>query len=160
MPGRLAGLAAVLAVLGILPGAAGGAAAQIGGKPIAGGNPTPGTPQPEPPSLADRITLTGCVEVAKAASVADGNTVTDSKFQLTGAERVDRLPPDTGGSSLASSAASRTYRLAVIESQLSPFVGTRVEISGEVLPRPSAAPPAMPPTVRVEFVQKIAKSCT
>jgi len=28
------------------------------------GNPTPGTPQPDPPNLADRITLTGCVRWA------------------------------------------------------------------------------------------------
>jgi hypothetical protein len=137
-----------------------GVAAQIGGKPVVGGNPTPGTPQPDPPSLADRITLTGCVEIAKAPPAVDGNTVTDSKFQLTGAERVSRVPPDTGGSAASSSPASRLYRLAAIESQLSPFAGTRVEISGEVLPGSASAPPATPPTLRVEFVQKIAKSCT
>jgi hypothetical protein len=135
------------------------AAAQIGGKPIVGGNPTPGTPQPDPPNLADRITLTGCVEVAKTSPVVDGNTVTDSKFQLTGAELVSRVPPDTGGSALASSPASRTYRLTVIESQLSPFVGVKVEISGEVLPRPGGSPPAASPTLQVEFVQKLSASC-
>src|SRR5262249_22058303 len=96
-------------------------AAQIGGKPVVGGNPTPGTPQPDPPSLADRVTLSGCVEAAKSAPAVDGNTVTDSKFRLTSAERVNRVPPDTGGSPLASSPASGVYRLAAIESQLSPF---------------------------------------
>src|SRR5215510_15668233 len=134
-----------------------GVEAQIGGKPVTG-NPTPGTEQPAPPNLADRITLTGCVEVAKAAPVVDGNTVTDAKFQLTGAEPVNRNPPDTGGSALASSSPSHTYRLAVIESQLSPYVGAKVEISGEILQR-SAASQAAPPTIQVEFVQKLSASC-
>jgi hypothetical protein len=151
---RTFALAAALAVV-----LAAGAAAQIGGKPIVGGNPTPGTPQPDPPNLADRITLTGCVEVAKASAAVDGNTVTDSKFQLTGAELVSRVPPDTGGSALASSPAGRTYRLAAIESQLSPFVGGKVEISGEILPRPQGLPPSAPPTIQVEFVQKLSASC-
>jgi hypothetical protein len=139
-----------------------GAAAQIGGKPVIGGNPTPGTPQPDPPKLADRITLTGCVELAGGAPGAgsagsagsnDGNTVLDLKYRLTAAERVDRVPPDTGGSDAASAALSRTYRLAAIDSQLSPFVGTKVEISGEVLTRPV-------PTVQVEFVQKLRDTCS
>jgi hypothetical protein len=108
-------------------------AAQIGGKPVAGGNPTPGTPQPDPPRLEDRITLTGCVEIVSTAPAVDGNTVSEERFKLSG--------------------APTTYRLAGIESQLSPFVGTKVEISGEVLKRPV-------PTLQVEFVQKIAAKCT
>jgi hypothetical protein len=150
---RLAGLVVVALAM------ASGAAAQIGGKPIAGGNPTPGTPQPDPPNLADRITLTGCLDVTKVAPVVDGNTVTDAKFQLTAAERVDRVPPDTGGSTLTSSEQRQTYRLAAIESQLSPFAGTKVEISGELLPRAAGSPSTTPPTLQVEFVQKLAKTC-
>ena len=62
-------------------------AGQIGGKLITGGNPTPGTPQPEPPNVADRVTATGCVELvskkdAKPAAV-DGNAVMDSRYVLT-----------------------------------------------------------------------------
>jgi len=109
------------------------AAAQSGGTPIKGGNPTPGTAQPDPPNVEDRITLTGCVEIVKTAPAVDGNTVSEERFKLSG--------------------APTTYRLAAIESQLSPFVGTKVELSGEVLKRPV-------PTIQVEFVQKIAKSCT
>jgi len=141
------------------------AGAQIGGKPVNGGNPTPGTEQPAPPTLADRVTLTGCLQLTSksgnltaSSGAIDGNAVIDSRFELTGAERQTNLPVDTGGSPLAAAAASRTYRLAAIESQLSPFVGTKVEISGEILMRPAGAPPA-PPTLQVEFVQKLGASC-
>ena len=112
-------------------------AAQIGGTPINGGNPTPGTPQPDPPSVADRITVTGCVQLAKDAPKAapDGNTVVDSRYVLT---------PEGPG--------KLTYKLAAIESQLSPFVGAKVEISGE---------PKTPGSnvLQVEFVGRRAGRC-
>jgi hypothetical protein len=139
-------------------------AAQIGGKPVTG-NPTPGTEQPAPPNLADRVTLTGCLQLAStgrsgtASTVVDGNAVVDSRFELTDAQREPNVPPDTGGSALTTGPASRTYRLAAIESQLSPFVGTKIEVSGEILP-PAAGSPQAAPTLQVEFVQKIAKTCT
>jgi hypothetical protein len=132
------------------------------------GNPTPGTLQPAPPNPADRITLTGCVEAVSpggsdAPTTADPNTPNDSKFILTEAKRENRVPPDTGIATAASAATSRIYRLAAIDSALSPFVKTKVEISGEVLPSISNASgggaAANAPTLRVEFVQKIARSC-
>lgn len=112
--------------------------AQIGGKPITGGNPTPGTPQPEPPNVADRVTVTGCVQLAakkdgKAAAV-DGNTVTDSRYVLTAVGGPDKI----------------TYRLEAIESQLSPFAGAKVEITGEKKPKD---------VLLVEFVQKLSATC-
>jgi hypothetical protein len=141
-----------------------GAAAQGGGKP-ARGNPTPGTPQPEPPNPADRITLTGCVQLAPGRSLAavDSNTPSDSRFALTHAERQKTVPPGTGGSAIAEGSANRTYRLEAIESQLSAFVGTKVEISGQVKRRTGSAPGegrGNAPTLQVEFVQKIAAACS
>jgi hypothetical protein len=138
--------------------------AQSGGKLVTG-NPTPGTEQPTPPNLADRMTVTGCLQLASKTGTAatgaiDGNTVVDSRFELTGAERRDNVPTDTGGSEHAGAATSRAYRLAAIESQLSPFVDTMVEVSGEVLPRSSQSPQTGPPTLQVEFVQKIAATCS
>ena len=131
-----------------------------------GGNPTPGTEQPAPPNLADRVTLTGCLQLASksanaagSSSAIDGNAVIDSRFALADAERQTNLPAETGGSPLTATETSRTYRLAAIESQLSPFVGTKVEISGEILPRAAASPPGAPPTVQVEFVQRLGASC-
>ena len=117
---------------------AAGVSAQGGGKPLKG-NPTPGTAQPDPPSLADRITLTGCVQPTpgRSTSAVDENTPSDTRFILTRAERRDVTPPGTGGSAAASSASGRAYRLEAIESQLSAFVGTKVEVSGEVKPRPA-----------------------
>jgi hypothetical protein len=153
---------AITAALTARPGA------QIGGKLVNGGNPTPGTEQPAPPNLADRVTLTGCLGLAPkssksgnlthSASAIDGNAVIDSRFELTAAERQSNLPADTGGSPAAAAASSRTYRLAAIESQLSPFVGTKVEISGEIL-RPDQSLQAAAPTLQVDFVQKLSASC-
>jgi hypothetical protein len=116
---------------------AGSAYAQIGGKPIRGGNPTPGTPQPDPPRVKDRITVTGCIDVAskdvKPSVGVDGNAVYDSRYVLASVERPAKI----------------IYRLAAIESQLSPFAGAKVEISGE--PKGTV--------LQVEFVQKLAASC-
>ena len=152
-------------VLALAAAFAVGVSAQSGGKPVKG-NPTPGTAQPDPPSLADRITLTGCVQAApgRSASAVEENTPTDNRFILTGAERRDVTPPVTGGSPAALSASGRAYRLEAIESQLSAFVGTKVEISGEVKPRPAGlrgqGSGTSIPTIQVEFVQKIAGLCS
>ena len=142
-----------------------GASAQSGGKP-AKGNPTPGTLQPDPPNPADRITLTGCVQAAPgrnaSASAADPNMPSDARFILASAEREKNVPSGTGGSELAATTSSRTYRLEAIDSQVSGFVGAKVEISGEVKARTASAPAengADAPTLQVEFVQKIAALC-
>jgi hypothetical protein len=110
--------------------------AQIGGTPIKGGNPTPGTPQPEPPNVADRIVVSGCVRLAKDAPKAapDGNTVIDARYVLM------------------ADGPEKQYKLAAIERQLSPFVGAKVEISGE--PKPPGSN-----ILHVEFVQKLAARC-
>lgn len=140
------------------------AAAQIGGKP-ATGNPTPGTAQPAPPNLSDRITLTGCLQPGPKGAAdnnvtPDGNTPGDMRAVLTSAERVDRVPPGTGGSVLAVNAASRTYRLEGLDSQFSPFMNTKVEISGEIRPRSSNdTGGGSVPTLLVEFVRKINARC-
>jgi hypothetical protein len=132
------------------------------------GNPTPGTSQPEPPNLADRITLVGCVQKAPATSAGseqfDPNTPTDSRYVLVEAERRNVVPAGTGGSALTQNVSSRTFRLEAIESQLSVFAGTKVEISGQLKPPAPASSPdataAGSPTLQVEFVQKIAASCS
>ena len=117
--------------------------AQGGGKP-ATGNPTPGIEQPAPPNVADRVTFTGCLQpVARAATTADPNAPSDSRFELTKATSAD------------TKASSKTYRLEGIDSQFSPFVGSKVEITGEL-----KAAGANPPTLLVEFVQRIAAKCS
>lgn len=131
------------------------ASAQGGGKP-ATGNPTPGTAQPDAPNLADRVTIVGCLQPLRASAAVDANTPTDSRYELVKAERVDRVPPGTGGSPAAARASAKTYRLEGIESVFSPFAGARVEVSGEV--KTSASPNT--PIVIVEFVQKLAAKCS
>src|SRR5438552_4232399 len=74
-------------------------------------NPTPGTPQPNPPNLADRVTLTGCVRWAApdgrgSVPTQELNTLSSSTFLLANATRVARVPPGTGTSDAAKKSAS------------------------------------------------------
>jgi hypothetical protein len=117
------------------------ASAQIGGKPTTG-NPTPGFAQPDPPNPANRVTFTGCLQsVAHAAETrADPSTPSNGRFELTKAERSEHT----------------TYRLQGIDSQFSPFVGSKVEITGEI----KGPANANPPTLLVEFVQRLAAKCS
>jgi hypothetical protein len=127
------------------------------------GNPTPGTPQPDPPNLADRITLTGCVRWAvpdgrKSVPAEELNTTSTSTFVLANAVRVARVPPGTGTSDAAKKSAGQTYRLSALNSALVPFVGARVEISGEIDDRPSRDGTAAPPILNIGFVQRLGKT--
>ena len=135
----------------------------------ASGNPTPGTAQPDPPNPADRVSVTGCVQAApksdgaQGATTTDPNTPSDSRFLLTNAARKNIVPAGTGGSALAAKATGRRYRLEAMDSQLSPFVGAKVEVSGEIKPPASNGAGESrtdAPTLRVEFVQKIAPTCS
>jgi hypothetical protein len=138
--------------------AAGVRAQQSPPSPPKTGNPTPGTPQPDPPELADRVTLTGCLETSPGVGAAptDAQTVpSDSRYVLARARKESRVPPGTGTSAAAGAPAAGVYRLEALEAQLSPVVGTQVEISGEVKPGAAGAAPVL----RVEFVQKIAAQC-
>ncbi len=126
------------------------------------GNPTPGTPQPDPPNLADRITLTGCVRWAApdgrgAVAAQDLNTPSASTFVLTGAARVTRVPPGMGTSDAAKKPAGQTYRLSALNSALVPFVGGRVEISGEIQD-PSPRDGVAAPILNVGFVQRLGRT--
>lgn len=130
--------------------------------PLLRGNPTPGTPQPEPPNAADRITVTGCVVRAEGVPVTfDGNTPSDMRYLLTGAKREKRVPLGTGTSPAAAAATGDRFRLSGIEATISPFAGTRVEISGQVETPSAEAAKAEPklPVLRVEFAKKIAATC-
>ena len=127
------------------------------------GNPTPGTPQPEPPKPADRIALTGCVVRADgAAATFDGNTPSDTRYVLTGARREKRVPAGTGTSPAAAAVTGDRFRLAGIEGTISPFVGTRVEVSGQIEAPSEEAAKSTPnlPVLRVEFVRKLASTCS
>ena len=127
------------------------------------GNPTPGTPQPDPPNLSDRITLTGCVRWAApdgrgSVPPQELNTFSTSTFVLMNAARVPRVPPGTGTSDSAKKSASQTYRLSALNSALVPFAGARVEISGEIDDRPPADGAASVPVLKVGFVQRLGKT--
>ena len=127
------------------------------------GNPTPGTPQPDPPRLADRITLTGCVRWATAngrgaVPTDELNAPSDSKFLLVNAAREERVPPGTGTSDAAKQSTRQMYRLSALNSALVPFVGSRVEISGEVEDRPAGDGGSQAPILRVGFVQRFPKT--
>jgi hypothetical protein len=131
--------------------------AQGGGKP-ATGNPTPGTAQPDPPNVADRVTFGGCLQRAarnaasSSATPGDPNAPSNLRFELTNAEPKADSPP-------ATSASSKSYRLEGIDSIFSPFVGSTVEITGAIKP-PSKAEKGASPTLVVEFLQRIAAKCS
>ena len=127
------------------------------------GNPTPGTPQPDPPNLADRIALTGCVRWAAAdgrgsVPAQELNTPSSSTFVLINATRVTRVPPGTGTSDSAKKPVGQTYRLSAVNSVLVPFAGARVEISGEIDDRPPRDGAAPAPILNVGFVQRLGKT--
>jgi hypothetical protein len=127
------------------------------------GNPTPGTPQPDPPNLADRIALTGCVRWAAPSGrgsvpARELNTPSASTFILTDAVREARVPAGTGTSDAAKKSASRTYRLSALNSALVPFVDARVEISGEVENSVVRADSSRAPLLTVGFVQRLTKT--
>ena len=127
------------------------------------GNPTPGFTQPDPPRLADRITVTGCVRWATAngrgtVPTDELNAPSDSKFLLANVAREERVPPGTGTSDAAKQSTSRMYRLSALNSALVPFVGSRVEISGEVEDRPPGDGGSQAPILKVGFVQRIPKT--
>ncbi|HEY7449466.1 MAG TPA: hypothetical protein VH702_15030, partial [Vicinamibacterales bacterium] len=56
-------------------------------------------------------------------------------------------------------APSGTYRLEAIDAQLTPFVGVKVEISGQIKAPSTPEARSSNPTLQVEFVQRIAGSC-
>jgi len=127
------------------------------------GNPTPGTEQPDMPKLADRIALTGCVtRVEGVPATFDANTPSDTRYLLSSAKRASRLPPGAGTSPAAAATTLDRYRLAGIEGAISPFAGARVEISGQVEAPSAEAAKLTPelPVLRVEFVRKLAATCS
>jgi hypothetical protein len=122
------------------------------------GNPTPGTEQPAPPDVADRIAVTGCLQLAPGTGPAPASASTApalNRFVLNDVKRDALVPPNTGTSAAAATAAATAYRLEALESQLTPFVNTRVELSGEL-----KGTAGTPPVLLVEFVRKIAPRCT
>jgi hypothetical protein len=121
------------------------------------GNPTPGVAQPEPPTLADRVALSGCVRLSSQGAPPNvGTTPTDSRFVLDSVKKDAQVPAGTGTSDAATAPAAERYRLEAIESLLSPFVGARVEISGEVK-TPLAG---QAPVLLVETVRRSAGKCS
>jgi hypothetical protein len=103
------------------------------------GNPTPGTPQPDPPNVADRITVSGCLQLVPGVGAAPPSAATT---------------PASNRYVLKDARKDGSYRLEALESQLSPFAGAGVELSGEV-----KTPAETPPILLVEFVRKTAAKC-
>jgi hypothetical protein len=121
------------------------------------GNPTPGTPQPDPPNVADRIAVTGCLQLVPGAGAAPASAGTEpasNRFVLNDVKKDAKVSPDTGTSAAAAASSATSYRLEALESQLTPFLNTRVELSGGVRPPVNGAP-----VLLVEFVRKIAAKC-
>jgi hypothetical protein len=121
------------------------------------GNPTPGTPQPDPPNVADRIAVTGCLQLVPGAGPAPASAATEpasNRFVLNDVKKDAKVSPEIGTSAAAAASSATSYRLEALESQLTPFLNTRVELSGGVKPPVNGSP-----VLLVEFVRKIAPRC-
>lgn len=119
------------------------------------GNPTPGTPQPEPPVLADRVAVTGCV-IRVSEAGGGPSAFGDTRFVLTNVKKEGRVPAGTGTSAIAKSPLAARYRLAAIDSFIIPFVGARVQLSGEIV-QPSEG---KGDTLLVAFIQRTTGKCS
>jgi hypothetical protein len=125
------------------------------------GNPTPGTEQPKQPDPATRIRLTGCVkQVIPEIAPADANTPSDAHFLLIAAKR-DTQGPRAAKTAVKAAPLSETFRLFGIDSVIAPLAGSRVEITGDVVPLTGEAAGAQaPPILRVLVVRRLAESCS
>ena len=129
-------------------------AQQTGGGTPRRGNPTPEVEQPPAPKIENRITVTGCVTRVGQA-IDDPNAYSDTRFVLTNAKRENRGIAGAGTSDTAKAVAGNRFRLAGVDASFAPFVGTQVELSGEVIP-PSEGTGT---TLKVLFLQKTAPKC-
>lgn len=138
--------------------------------PPAGGAQAPGAMQD------DKVTVTGCLERAQAATATTGTTggaasaAADVKFVLKEAMAIpgagEARPTGTTGGKMASS-----YNLSGDEAKLTPHVGHKIEITGTMhkamgtgaartdpeAPRPTGAMAA--PMLKVESVKMISADC-
>ena len=136
--------------------------AQGGGKP-ATGNPTPGTAQPDPPNVADRGDHRGLSATGGSSSggvpARGPNTPSNSRFELANAEPIERVPPGTGGSTalrpwrVEQDLSSRRHRQSVLAIRRRRRSRSRARSSRQQARKP-------PPTLLVEFVQRLAAKCS
>jgi len=122
------------------------------------GNPTPGTEQPKPPDLVDRIRLTGCVkQVVPDITPADANTPSDGHFLLVAAKpRQERSRAKT-----KAPPPGDTFRLLGIDSAIAPLAGSRVEVSGDIVPPNGGTTGNLPtPILRVLVMQRLTAACS
>ena len=120
-------------------------------------------------SAADKVTLTGCIERSSASSSPTGTSGTagassassETKFILNTAPSSS----STAGTSGTASASAKSYRLDADDSQLTPHVGHKVEITGTVQGGASASSATSTgsttnaPKLKVDSVKMIASSC-
>ena len=120
-------------------------------------------------SSADKVTLTGCIERSSASSSPTGTSGTagassassETKFILNTAPSSS----STAGTSGTASASAKSYRLDADDSQLTPHVGHKVEITGTVQGGASASSATSTgsttnaPKLKVDSVKMIASSC-
>ena len=120
-------------------------------------------PSPSHPTPADRVTLTGCVARAEGAPATfDANTPSDNRYLLTGAKREKRVPAGTGTSPAAAAVTGDRFRLVGHRSvdfavRRHPRRGVRP--GRDSVRRGRQGTPKLP-VLRVEFVKKLAPSCS
>jgi hypothetical protein len=152
---------------------------------------TPPPTQTPSSSSANKVTITGCIERASSPTGTPGSTGTsgsasagETKFVLntqpagSGAAGTSGTGTSTSGTSsssspsASSSASAKSYRLDADDSQLTPHVGHKVEITGTVeggastssttssSSSASSSSTATAPKLKVDSVKMIASSCS
>jgi hypothetical protein len=141
--------------------------------------PPPSSEQPSPtakqPSMesANKVTVTGCLERAKADSSAPTGTTgaaaaaDTAKFVLNNVTSGAGASATAGTSGATASASTRptasSYKLDADDAKLTAHVGHKVTISGTVENRASATGAAMSasaPKLKVETVTHVSPTCT
>lgn len=115
--------------------------------------------QPAGASAKNKITVSGCLERSKdsasptgTSGAASGAAMDSSKFVLNNV-----TPGATAGTSGSASIAS-SYKLDGDDSKLTPHIGHKVEITGNVDERASASPGGA--KLKVDSVKMVAASCS
>jgi hypothetical protein len=123
-------------------------------------------------SAAKQVTVTGCVQRASASpSGATGTTGTtgasssaEPSFILANAS--SGSPSSAAPSATGTSGSASSYRLDGDDAKLTPHIGHKVEVTGEVESMPSSSAPAgssssaSAPKLKVDTIRMVAASCS
>jgi len=142
-------------------------APQVPSPPVQPPNRTQGNPEAKPTPAT--VTMIGCLERSRL----DGSSATPGVVGTTGAAgdsgfiltKVVKPAETTGPRAPLAATPGATYRLDADESQLSGYVGRKVEVAGAIVDRSAASSPSTSGSpnalkLKVETIKTIDMNCT